>query len=143
MDRTERDVDEFLATLDGPQADSIRALDALIGEAFPGRARELWEGVFWGGTEQQIIGYGHTRQVRPGKATVEWFVVGLARQKKHLSVYVNAVEEGRYLVQRYQDRLGTVKVGSAALTFTSIDALDLDAFRALLADAARLSTDAT
>jgi hypothetical protein len=143
MERTERNVDEFLAGLDGPQADSMRALDAVIAEVFSGRARQLWEGVFWGGTEQQIIGYGHTRQARPGTAAVEWFVVGLARQKKHLSVYVNAVEDGAYLVKRYAERLGTVKIGAAALTFTSIDALDLEVFRAMLVDAARLSPDAT
>lgn len=143
MELTGRNVDEFLAALDGPAADSIRALDAIIAEVFAGKARELWEGVFWGGTEQSIIGYGHTVQARPGKPTVEWFAVGLARQKKHISVYVNAADDGGYLVQRYTGRLGSVKVGSAALTFASIDALDLDVFRALLQDAARLTPDAT
>jgi hypothetical protein len=142
VELTGRDVDEFLEALDGPDADSLRALDAVIAEVFSGLTRELWEGVFWGGTEQSIIGYGRTVQARPGKPTVEWFVVGLARQKNHLSVYVNAAEDGAYLVQRYKGRLGKVTVGSAALTFTSIDALELDAFRALLQDAARVSPDA-
>lgn len=143
MELTGRDVDEFLATLDGPDADSMRALDAIIAEVFAGVTRELWEGIFWGGTEQQIIGYGHTVIARPGKPTVEWFVVGLARQKNHLSVYVNAAGDNGYLVQEYKGRLGKVKVGSAAITFASIDSLELDAFRALLQDAARLSPDAT
>ncbi|TFC01661.1 DUF1801 domain-containing protein [Cryobacterium adonitolivorans] len=143
MELTGRNVDEFLATLDGPGADSMRALDAIIAEVFSGVTRELWEGIFWGGTEQQIIGYGHVVIARPGKPTVEWFVVGLARQKNNLSVYVNAAEDGKNLAQQYKSRLGKVKVGSAALTFASVDALELDAFRAMLQDAARVTPDAT
>jgi hypothetical protein len=143
VELTGRNVDEFLATLDGPAAESIRALDGIIAEVFAGLARELWEGVFWGGTEQSIIGYGHTVQTRPGKPTVEWFAVGLAQQKNHISVYVNAADADGYLVQAYKGRLGRVKVGSAALTFASVDALDLEVFRALLQDAARLTPDAT
>ena len=143
MEHTSRDVTEFLATLDGPNADSLRALDAIIAEAFAGLTRELWEGKFWGGTDQQIIGYGHIQQPRPRGAAVEWFVVGLARQTNHLSVYVNAAEEGEYLVQRWKNRLGAVQVGSAALTFASIDSLDLDEFRILLGEAVRLAPSAT
>jgi len=143
MKHTSRDVTEFLAALYGPNADSLRALDAIIAEAFTGLTRELWEGTFWGGTEQQIIGYGHIQQPRPRGGAVEWFVVGLARQKNHLSVYVNAAEEGEYLVQRWKNRLGAVKVGAAALTFASIDSLDLDEFRILLGEAVRLAPDAT
>ena len=143
MQNTGRDVTEFLATLDGPHADSLRALDLIIAEVFSGLTRDLWEGKFWGGTDQQIIGYGHIQQPRPRGPAVEWFVVGLARQKNHLSVYVNAAADGGYLVQQYKGRLGKVKVGSAAITFPSIDSLELDAFRALLQDAARLTPDAT
>jgi hypothetical protein len=143
MELTGRNVDEYLASLDGPDRVRVRALDAIIGEVFAGVTRELWEGVFWGGTEQQIIGYDHVVIARPKKPTVEWFVVGLARQKNHLSVYVNAAEDNAYLLQRYAGRLGKVKMGAAALTFASIDALELDAFRSLLEDAARLSPDAT
>ena len=143
MELTGRNVDEYLATLEGPDADSIRALDAIIAEVFSGVTRELWEGVFWGGTEQTIIGYGHVVIARPKKPTVEWFVVGLARQKNHLSVYVNAAKDDQHLVQHYKGKLGKVKIGSAALNFASVDSLELDAFRALLEDAARLTPAAT
>jgi hypothetical protein len=143
MELTGRNVDEYLAALEGPDADSIRALDAIIAKVFSGVTRELWEGIFWGGTEQQIIGYGHVVIARPKKPTVEWFVVGLARQKNNLSVYVNASQDDKNLIQHYKGRLGKVKMGAAALNFASIDSLELDAFRALLEDAARLSPDAT
>jgi hypothetical protein len=126
-----------------PDADSIRALDAIIAEFPSGVTRELWEGILWGGTEQQIIGYRHIVIARRGKPTVEWFVVGLARQKNHLSVYINASKDDKNLIQHYKGRLGKVKMGAAALNFASIESLELDAFRALLQDAARLTPDAT
>jgi hypothetical protein len=96
----------------------------------------------WGGTQQRIIGYGSHRYVNRSGKDVEWFVIGLARQKQHLSLYVNAVEDGAYLVQGYADRLGRVKVGSANVTFRRLADLDLAVLRELLDRAARLMPDA-
>ena len=87
------------------------------------------EATFWGGTEQSIIGYGDLTYERPGKETVEWFVVGLAPQKNYNSIYVNARDEDGYLIQRFADRLGKVKVRSAAITFKKADDIDLDGAR--------------
>lgn len=100
-----------------------------------GHPRVMWEGRFWGGTEQAIIGYGDFSYQRPGKDTVEWFVIGLAPQKNHISIYVNAADEHGYLVKRYADQLGKVKVGSAVVTFKSAADLDLEALRRLATEA--------
>jgi hypothetical protein len=98
----------------------------------------VWEGVFWGGTEQQIIGYGDLLQPRPRGEAVEWFVVGLARQKKAISVYVNAVDDGRYLLSAYAGRLGKARTGSASLSFRRPEDLDLEAFTELVRRAGEL-----
>jgi hypothetical protein len=94
----------------------------------------------WGGTDQSIIGYGDIVQPRPRGADVEWFLVGLARQKDLYSLYVNAVEDGRYLGQVYEDRLrvpgvakSRLKIGSASIGLKTIDDIDLDALAAMLA----------
>jgi hypothetical protein len=70
---------------------------------------------------------------------VEWFAVGLARQKRHYSLYVNAVEDGRYLGQAYAGRLGKVKLGAASVGFRRLEDVDLDGLRALLEHAGRLT----
>ncbi|GAA1055801.1 hypothetical protein GCM10017608_30270 [Agromyces luteolus] len=142
MERTDRDVDEFLAALEGDRADAMRELDRIIGAEFAGLERVLWQGVFWGGTEQEIIGYGAITQPRPKGGSVDWFLVGLADQAKHVSVYVNAAEDGAYLVQRHASELGRVKVGSAAIAIPSLDRLDLDAFVRVLRRAKELTPDA-
>ena len=129
--------------LDGLGDDAMGHLDRLIVASMPGRSRRLWTGTFWGGTEQSIIGYGDLVQSRPRGDDVEWFVVGLARQKRNYSLYVNAVEDGRYLGQHYEDRLGKggrkVKIGSASIGFTELDDVDLDVLRELRARADELS----
>ncbi len=121
--------DDYLASIDD---DTMRAVDAAIVSALPGRSRVLWEGVFWGGTEQSIIGYGAIVQPRPKGQEVHWFLIGLARQKNHYSLYINAAEEGEYLGQRFAGRLGKVKLGSASVSFRKLDDLDLDGLAELL-----------
>ncbi len=139
MHRTDDDVDAFL---DGCEsAESLRAVDGVVRGAAAGISRTLWRGVFWGGTEQAIVGYGAITQPRPRGRTVDWFLIGLAEQKNHLSLYVNAAEDGAYLVRRYADRLGRVKVGSAQIGFRSAADLDLDVLSELVARAVELTPD--
>ena len=142
MERTHTDVGDFLAAVEGQQGDDLRALDAIISAEFAGLERVLWEGVMWGGTDQRIVGYGAISQPRPRGASVEWFLVGLAAQQRHLSLYVNAAADGAYLVKAWTDRLGKVKVGSAAVTFTTFADVDEVALRAMLRRARELSPDA-
>jgi len=119
-----------------------RNVDAVIAESLGGLERRLWEGVFWIGTQQQIIGYGRITQPRPRDKSVDWFLVGLAEQKRHLSIYVNASDGNQYLAQSWAERLGKVKTSSAAITFATVDSLDLDQLRAMLARTKALAPDA-
>jgi len=82
------------------------------------------------------LGYGRITQVNRGGAEVEWFVIGLANQKAHLSVYVTAVRDGRYLAQVYGDRLGKVKIGSSSIGFRRLDDLDLAVLAEMTSEAA-------
>lgn len=127
--------DEFIASLPDGVREDVAALDAIVGDAFAGDERVLWEGVFWGGSEQRIIGYGAYRYRGRSGAEGEWFVVGLAAQKNYLSLYVNAAEDGRSLAKRYAPRLGKVRAGSANLQFKRASDLDLDEVREMVSRA--------
>lgn len=135
MERTNKDVDAFLQSLDDDRADDIRRLDAAIVERMPGAERHLYEGKFWGGSDQSIVGYGIMDYEGSGKA-IEWFVVGLAAQKNYISMYVNAVEDGTYLLRNYEAKLGKAKLGSASISFDRIDDIDLDVLMQLVGEAA-------
>ena len=125
MQRSSTSPDEFIASLPDGVRDDVAILDAQLSRIFEGHERVLWEGPMWGGTEQRIIGYGAYRYEGRSGASGEWFVVGLASQKAHLSLYVSGAEDGQSLAKRFPHRLGKVKVGSANVTFRRLADLDL------------------
>ena len=124
MDRSTTSPDEHIASLPEGVREDIAALDAALSRVMVGEERVVWEGKFWGGTEQRIIGYGSYRYKGRSGAEGEWFVVGLAPQKNYLSLYVNAAEEGGHIIGRYADRLGKVKAGSANVTFKRLAGIE-------------------
>ncbi len=129
------DADAYLASLPDEHRDTMIAVDRTIHRALPDRRRVLWQGVFWGGTHQSIIGYGRLDQTGASGNTVEWFLVGLARQKRNYSIYVNATADNAYLAHRYADRLGKVRLGAASIGFRRLEDLDLVALTELVTEA--------
>jgi hypothetical protein len=125
MDRSTTPPEDFVATLPDGVRDDIATLDARISEVMAGHERVLWEGVFWGGSQQRIIGYGSYRYKGRSGAEGEWFIVGLAAQKSYISLYVNAAAEGTSLAKLYAPRLGKVKAGSANLQFKRLADVEL------------------
>jgi hypothetical protein len=139
MEPTGKSVDEHLDSVPEDIRPDMVSMDDLISEAMPGFDRVLWVGKFWGGTDQEIIGYGHLSTANSKGVLVDWFHVGLAAQKNHMSVYVNVTDGGRYLGAVYGDRLGRVKVGSASLGFKSVKDVNLDVFTEMIRRAAELA----
>ena len=130
--------DAYLASLPDEHRDTLTLIDRTIHRALSGRRRVLWQGVFWGGTHQSIIGYGHIDQTGSSGDTVEWFLVGLARQKRNYSIYVNATVDNAYLAHRYADRLGKVKLGAASIGFRRLEDIDLVVLTELVTEADHL-----
>jgi hypothetical protein len=137
MERTDTDPDVFFASLPETRRNDLERVDAVLSKVMKGHSRVLWGGTFWGGSEQSIIGYGDYTYQRSDKKTVDWFILGLAPQKNYNSIYINASDEDGYLIQKFADRLGKVKVRSAAVTFKSADDLDLE----VLEEVATLARD--
>lgn len=136
MEKSQRTPDQYLADLEDNLKDDLVFLDSEIAKRFPGEARALFEGTFWGGSDQQIIGYGDLTHEGARGIPVEWFMVGLARQKNYISMYVNAVGDGGYLLNEYRDKLGKVKTGAASISFSRVADVDTDALMELVERAA-------
>lgn len=129
MNKTKKDISAHIESLPDELRQSIKYLDKVISEIMVGHSRVLWEGTLWGGTEQEIIGYGdYTINLSRGKKS-EWFMVGLAIQKNYISIYVNAVEDGQYVAEKYRSKLGKVKVGKSSISFKRLDDLDMDTLK--------------
>ena len=126
MEKTDRNVDAFLEELPDDVRADMKLLDEQISTVMEGLPRSLYQGKFWGGSDQEIIGYGVQRYRRSDKQEVEWFLVGLAQQKHYLSLYISAVEDRQYLSEKYGAELGKVKVGKSSIGFKTVSDVDLD-----------------
>ena len=116
----------MLATVPEDRRQDMTKLDAAIRETAPQLPTKLWEQKLWGGTDQSIIGYGEVTSPRSSGKSAAWYLIGLALQKDYISLYINAVEDGRYLAEARKSDLGKVKVGKSVISFKKLDDLNLD-----------------
>jgi hypothetical protein len=135
VEKTDTKPSDYIESLPDATRTDVARLDAEISTIMAGHPKTMWEGKFWGGSEQQIIGYGDYSYERSDRKTAEWFIVGLAQQKQYISVYVNAADEDGYLTEQYADTLGKAKIGKSSISFTSLDDIHLDVLLDLITKA--------
>lgn len=96
------------------------------------------------GIDRQLVplGSGHMLghglmpyRAKSATETTTWPLIGLAAQKRHLSLYVSAVVDGEYLAEARAGRLGTVSCGKSCVRFTSLDKVDAAELGTLVRDA--------
>lgn len=126
MEVTERSIKDYLGSIKESARKDMVDLYEQISEHMPGIKPKLWEGVFWGGSKQAIIGFGNLTYTRSDTKAVEWFMVGLTLQKNYISVYITATEDGKYVVKKYGDRLGKAKLGSSSISFKKLADIKAD-----------------
>jgi Domain of unknown function (DU1801) len=73
-----------------------------------------------------MIGYGPFHYRYASGREGDTFIVSLANQKRHVSLYLCAEVDGEYLAEANADRLGHVSVGKSCIRFTKLENLDLD-----------------
>ncbi len=120
--------EELIAGLEEPRRSEIALLHDLIRETVPQLEPEVASGT---------IGYGpyHYRYATGREG--DTYVVSLASRKQYISLYVLCVVDGRYVAERYADRLPKAGIGKSCVRFKRTSDLDLDVLRELLAEAAR------
>ena len=117
----------------GPREEDLRRVDALIMAAAPGIDRQLVPA-----GSGQMLGYGlMPYKPRSAKETTQVPLISLAPQKRHLSLYVFAVVDGRYLAEARAEKLGKVSCGKGCVRFGSLDAVDVVELDRLVRDALR------
>jgi hypothetical protein len=119
--------EEYLDAVDEGRRPDVLALEALIREAAPGLERVVQRG---------IPGYGPFRYRYAIGREGEAALIGLAAQKRYLSLYVLCAIDGRYLAETYADRLPGASAGKSCVRFTSLAKVDREVLRELVADAA-------
>ncbi len=59
-------------------------------------------------------------------------MIGIAIQKHYYSLYINAVEDNQYVVKKYKDELGKVKIGSSSVSFKKIEDINMETLKDII-----------
>ncbi len=79
-----------------------------------------------------MLGYGSFPYKNNKNQILQWHTIGLANQKNYISLYVCAVENGKYIAETYKKELGNVKVGKSCISFKKLSDLNLDTLKNVL-----------
>lgn len=119
----------YLAALDEPRRSEVRAVDALIRATAPGLEPHLQSG---------MLAYGRYRYRYASGRTGEWFPIGLASNKRYISLYVMAADGEHYLAEAFRDRLPKADIGKSCVRFKRLADLDREALIELIREGATL-----
>ena len=116
--------DEYIDRLEEPRQSDIRELDALIRKLAPKLEPHLASG---------MLAYGRYHYKGKSKGTEgEWFHIGLASQKRYISLYVMAADDNGYLAESFKDRLPKADIGRSCVRMKRVSDVDTEALRDLI-----------
>ena len=72
-----------------------------------------------------MLGYGSFKYKNHKKELLEWPTVSLANQKNYISLYICAVQNGKYVAETHAKELGKVSVGKSCIRFNKTEDLNL------------------
>ncbi len=116
-------VKEYLAALPKERREPVEFLHKLIQKTSPKLKAHF---------AYNMLGYGSFPYRNYKKEMIEWPVVSLASQKNYMSLYVCAVDKGKYLAETYKKELGKVSVGKSCIRFKKVEDLNLPALKKVL-----------
>jgi hypothetical protein len=128
-----RTPEEYLAQLDEPRRGEVKALHDLISETLPDLEPHIASGMLAYGSFHYRYASG-----REGDSSL----VSLASRKQYISIYVFCTVDGRYLAERYVDRLPKASIGKSCVRFRRNADVDLGVVRELIAEAGSLGPPA-
>jgi hypothetical protein len=121
--------DEYIAGLEKPRRSDIQALHDLIRREAPALEPHIASG---------MLAYGRYHYKGKSKGTEgEWFHIGLASNKRYISLYVMAAGKDGYLAESYKERLPKADIGRSCVRFKHLTDLDPEALRELIRSGAQ------
>ncbi len=114
---------EYFQALPPDRREAMEFLDAFIRKTAP-KLKPYFS--------YNMPGYGAFPYRNYKNEKIEWPVIALASQKNYISLYVCAVDKGKYIAEMHKKDLGKVSVGKSCIRFKKISDLDLDTLKKVL-----------
>ena len=116
-------LEEYFAALPLERKEPIEFLHAFIQKTAPSLNPNFL---------YNMPGYGSFKYKSYKKDMLDWPVISLASQKNYISLYICAVQNGKYLAEQHKDELGKVSVGKSCIRFKKIEDLNLDGLKKVI-----------
>lgn len=121
-------VDEYMAAIPKDRKEIIKHLDSFIRKSAPKLKRHL---------AYNMLGYGSFHYKNYKNKIIDWPIIALANQKNYVSVYVCALDNGRYVAEKYKKELGKVSVGKSCIRFKKLADVNLPVLKKVIKQAAK------
>jgi hypothetical protein len=89
-----------------------------------------------------FLGYGRFHYKYASGREGEWTKIGVANNKRYISLYCCAADARGYVAERYRKTLPKASIGKSCVRVKRLDDLDERALRALIRDTAKMSFSA-
>ena len=123
----------YIASLDEPRRGEVEQLHRLVRRTAPALEPVMAFG---------MIGYGlYSHEYRDGR-TGEWVLLGLASQKRHISLYAACESDDGNLVERYASRLPKADIGKSCIRIRRLADVDPAVLEEFVSDVARIGVPA-
>ena len=121
--------DQYIEGLEEPRRTDIRALHELIVREAPKLEPHIASG---------MLAYRRYHYKGKSKGTEgEWFHIGLASNKRYMSLYVMAADDNGYLAESYRDRLPKADIGRSCVRIKRLDDVDQGQLKELIRTGAK------
>jgi hypothetical protein len=114
---------EYIDALREPRRSEIQALHDAIRKALPDLEPSVQSG---------MIGYGKYHYRYATGREGDCAVVGLSSRANYISVYVQGVEDGQYVAEKYKADLPKADIGKSCIRFKRLADIDLKALERII-----------
>jgi hypothetical protein len=121
-------VSDYLTQLPLERKKTVEFLHVFIERAAPGLAPYF---------AYNMLGYGSFQYKNYKNQMIDWPIIALANQKNYISIYICAVQDDKYLAERYKDQLGKVSVGKSCIRLKKLDDINLEVLAEVIQIAAK------
>ncbi len=123
-----KSIKEYMDVLPPDRREAITFIDAMIKTVAPSLRPHF---------AYNMLGYGEFPYKNSKKEMMTWPVIALASQKQYISLYVCAVDSGKYVAEMHKKELGNVNVGKSCIRFKKVSDLNLETLKKVIRAAAK------
>ena len=119
--------EEYIAKVEEARREDVQRLHDLIREVAPALEPTM---------EFGMMGYGRYHYRYASGREGDWMKVGVANNKRYISLYCCAADERGYVAERYRERLPKADIGKSCVRFKRLSDLDPEVLAELIRETA-------